>query len=69
LDSEKELAYFEKRETGSNHLFRGNRLKEYFPKYAGIEFFFTGLFTEKFLWKEVTIDKKDIKYDYEIKEL
>jgi GTP cyclohydrolase II len=58
LESEKELAYFERRQVGSNPLFKGGRIKEFLPRYSGIEYFFTGMFVENLLWNERAIQKK-----------
>ena len=53
LESEKALAFFEKRNIQNNSLFiPGTRLKEFFPKFAAIEYFFTGMLMGKLLWKE-----------------
>lgn len=66
LDSEKELAYFERREVGSNSLFKGDRLKELFPKYASVEYFLTGMFVENLLWQERHIERQHDTYDFEV---
>jgi len=48
LESEKALAFFEKRDISSKPLFgSGTRLKEFLPKFATVENFFTGLLMEK----------------------
>ena len=53
LESEKALAFFEKRKIQDSPLFiPGTRLKEFFPKFATIEYFFTGMLMEKLLWKK-----------------
>jgi hypothetical protein len=52
LESEKELAYLEGRNINVDSLFKGNRLREFLPKYAGIEYFFTGIFVENLLWNK-----------------
>jgi len=53
LESEKALAFFEKRNIHNKPIFiPGTRLKEFFPRFATIEFFFTGMLMEKVLWKE-----------------
>jgi hypothetical protein len=52
LESEKELAYLEGRNTSADSLFKGNRLRGVLPKYAGIEYFFTGMFVENLLWNK-----------------
>jgi hypothetical protein len=62
LKSETELAYFENRQIDSNPLFKGDRLLEFFPKYASIEYFFTGMFVENLLW-----NKKPVKETKEAK--
>jgi hypothetical protein len=62
LESETELAYFENRQINSNPLFKGDRLLEFFPEYASIEYFFTGMFVENLLW-----NKKPIKETKEAK--
>jgi len=68
LESEKELAYFEKRQVGPNPIFKGGRLKEFLPKYAGIEYFFTGMFVENLLWSKKAVKKaKETKTsDFEV---
>jgi len=66
LHSEKELAYFGGRQVSTNSLFDGDRLKEFFPKYADIEFFLTGMFVEKLLWHEITVKKKHENHDFEV---
>jgi len=69
LASERELSYFEKRNVGFNCLFDGERLKEFFPKYAGIECVFTGMFVKDLLWNEKIIkkEKEEAKTpDYEV---
>jgi hypothetical protein len=50
LESESELADLERREIMANPLFKGERLKAFFPKYSGIEYFFTGMFVNNLLW-------------------
>lgn len=57
LESEKELAYLEGRNVETDLLFKGDRLREYIPKYAGIEYFFTGMFVESLLWNEKIVQK------------
>jgi DNA-binding MarR family transcriptional regulator len=57
LDSEKELAYLEERQGNPNTLFKGKRLREFLPKYAGIEYFFTGMFVNNLLWVKKKIEK------------
>lgn len=71
LDSEKELACFEKRQAGVNSLFEGNRLKEYLPKYAKIEYFFTGKFVENLLWheKKILVKPDNEIHDFEVEYL
>jgi hypothetical protein len=56
LDSEKELAYFEEREIGSSSLFSKERIQEFFPKYSGIQYFFTGMFVEHLIWRNTDSD-------------
>lgn len=46
-----------KRKVSSDPLFKGERLKEFFPKYANIEYFFTGMFVENLLWNEKVVKK------------
>lgn len=67
LDSEKELAFFEKREVGSGSLFRGERLREFFPKYASLEFFLTGMFVENLLWHKIGIKATNSRNDFDVK--
>jgi DNA-binding MarR family transcriptional regulator len=57
LKSEKELAYLEGRNVETDSLFRGDRLREYIPKYASVEYFFTGMFVENLLWNEKIVEK------------
>jgi hypothetical protein len=52
LRSEKELAYFEKRQIGEVSLFRSRRFADFFPKYCTLECFFTGIFIHNLLWEE-----------------
>lgn len=50
FESEKALAFFEKRDIGSKPLFVSEtRLKEFLPKFGTVEYFFTGLLMEKLL--------------------
>lgn len=69
LDSEKELAYFENKQVKTNQLFKGDRLKEFFPKYAAIEFFFTGMFVDNLLWTKKYIEKKPRENAFEVEYL
>lgn len=57
MESEKELAYLERRDTDTNSIFKHKRLKEFLPKYAGLEYFFTGMFVKNLLWNERIIEK------------
>jgi hypothetical protein len=66
LDSESELAYFEGREVSSDPLFKGNRLKEFFPKYASAEYFLIGMFVENLLWQKRHVERKHEIYDFEV---
>ena len=68
LESEKELAYFEKRPVGSCSIFRGKRLREFLPKYSSLEFFFTGMFVKNLLWKRIAVKEKpkNETYDFEV---
>jgi len=67
LESEKELAYFEKRQVGSNPLFKEGRIKEFLPRYSGIEWFLTGMFVKNLLWHKRAIEKQENKiYDFEV---
>lgn len=66
LKSERELAHLENREINARPLFRDDRLKEFFPKYADMKFFFTGMFVEKLLWHEKEINTKPEKYDFDV---
>jgi len=53
LESEKALAFFEKRNIQNRPIFISKaRLKEFFPRFATLEYFFTGMLMEKLLWKE-----------------
>jgi hypothetical protein len=49
LESERELALLENREIKDNPIMF-NRLKEFFPKYASLEYVFTGMFVKNLLW-------------------
>lgn len=71
LESEKELAYLEDRNVGTDLLFKGDRLREYIPKYASIEYFFTGMFVKNLLWNKRVIQKKTDKKpsDFEVEYL
>lgn len=53
LESEREFAYFEKMDKGADTL-KGQRLREYLPKYSSIEYSFTGMFVKNLLWSERT---------------
>ena len=67
LDSEEELAYFEKRDISANPLFRGKRLKKFLPEYAKLEYFFTGMYVATLLWHENKIESlKQTDRDYEV---
>jgi len=57
--SEKELAFFEKRDVGDNLLSREGRLKEIFPKYTSLKYAFTGRFMYELMWRKEV--KKPIK--------
>lgn len=50
---ERELASFEERPVQTNSLFSGQRLREFFPRYAALNYFFTGLFMESLLWRTI----------------
>jgi hypothetical protein len=50
-ESERELAFFENSKLSSSSVSKGGRIKEFLPKYSGIEYFFTGMFVENLLWK------------------
>jgi hypothetical protein len=54
LESERELAYFERRDTDSRQLFKEGRIKQFFPKYAQVDFFFTGMLVENLIWHTPT---------------
>jgi len=69
LESEKELAYLESKQTEANLLFKDNRLKEFVPENADIGHFFTGMFVKNLLWNEKIIEKKKEEAkasDYEV---
>ena len=58
LESEKALAFFEKRSIHDKSLFMsGIRLREFFPRFATVEYFFTGMLMEKLLLKENRVDE------------
>ena len=53
LESEKALAFLEKRNIHDKSLFMsGKRLRKFFPRFATVEYFFTGMLMEKLLLKE-----------------
>jgi len=51
--SERELAFFEKREIPDSPLFQNERLNEIFPKYAEMKYVFTGSLMTRLLWKKL----------------
>lgn len=58
LESEKALAFFEERNIQSKPFFTSwTHLKEFFPRFATIEYFFTGMLMEKLLFKENRVDE------------
>jgi len=65
LKSEMELAFFENRDIDSNPLFKSERLKEFFPRYAGMEYFITGMFAEELLWKKKEVESVE-DFEYEV---
>lgn len=72
LESERELACLEERQGNPDPLFKGKRLREFLPKYAGIEYFFTGMFVNNLLWVKKKIEKvveEPIKTDFEVEYL
>jgi DNA-binding PadR family transcriptional regulator len=52
IDSQKETAHFEDRETGINSIFGKGRLQEFFPRYSEIRYFFTGMFVHNLVWSK-----------------
>lgn len=67
LESETELAFLENRQVDSNPLFKGERLLEFLPRYACIEYFFTGTFVENLLWnKKPTKEAKAFDFEVEV---
>jgi DNA-binding PadR family transcriptional regulator len=59
--SERELAFFEKRDLRANPLFPKERLREIFPKYAEMKYVFTGSLMSRLLWgtlKKPTVGEK-----------
>lgn len=50
--SERELAFFEKRDLSTDPLFQKERLREIFPKYAEVKCVFTGSLMNRLLWKK-----------------
>lgn len=67
LESETELAFLENRQVDSNPLFKGERLLEFLPRYACIEYFFTGTFVENLLWnKKPTKEAKASDFEVEV---
>lgn len=58
LESEKALDFFERRSTRRKVLLKSKtRLREFFPRFATIEWFFTGMLMEKLLWKEWRVNE------------
>jgi len=58
LESEKALAFFEKRNIHDKPIFMSEkRLREFFPRFATVEYFFTGMLMEKLLLKENRVDE------------
>jgi hypothetical protein len=66
LDSEMELAYFEGRKPSENSLFRDHGLKEFLPKYAGHEYFLTGMFVKNLIWQEKDEKCNLTESDYQV---
>ncbi len=60
LWSEKELAHLEERRIETNSLFSGERLREFFPRCATLNSFFTGMFMEHLLWR--TFETETLPY-------
>jgi hypothetical protein len=60
LKSVKESGFFENEEKTNTNLFSKEGLTKFFPKYSGIEYFFTGMFVNNLLWydKQTTDNKK-----------
>jgi len=58
LESEEELALLEEKEGIRSQLFKGKRLKEFLPRYADVEYFFTGRFVKNLLWQESVVIQK-----------
>jgi hypothetical protein len=58
LDSEKEFAFFRPELANQGSLFLDGRFKDYVPKYATLEHFFTGLFVKNLLWIESAKEKE-----------
>jgi len=50
--SERELAFFEKRDLSTDSLFPKQRLREIFPKYAEMKYVFAGSLMTRLLWKK-----------------
>ena len=58
LESEKALDFLERRNTRRKLLLKSRtRLREFFPRFATIECFFTGMLMEKLLWKEWRVNE------------
>ena len=58
--SEKELARMENREIQEKPLFLNQRLHEIFPRFASMEFLFTGMLMDTLLWKKREVKRKPI---------
>lgn len=63
LESEKEFSYLVKNRDPTP-LFKSKKLREFLPKYASIEYFFTGMFVENLLWHENA--EKEESHDFEV---
>jgi hypothetical protein len=52
LKSTKEFAFFESVDKSLECLLSKNGMNEFFPKYSGIEYYFTGMFVNNLLWNK-----------------
>ncbi len=61
LDSEREFAYFRPERANHVSLFRDGVLNDYVPKFATLEYFFTGLFVKNLLYVETRKEEPKIE--------
>jgi DNA-binding PadR family transcriptional regulator len=67
LKSEQEFSLLEDKPLHSYPLFQGGLIKEFFPKYGSIEYFFTGLFLYNLIWGNLKEEIIHEDFNYQIK--